>query len=206
MLHERKEPTMTRVLGCDPGFTTATAAVVEYGGGDLLGENRLRAIAVINIPTIGVKSDEEIDVLEFERFIKAYNPDHAFVERVWAQSRFDPKTGTRVSMGVQTSFDFGGGLRAIRATIRLCRIPLTGVLPKEWQAHHKLSGSYADQHERKKASRARAIDLFPESSCFSRKKDAGRAESALIAVYGIHYLMRRATGAVNDNRAAAVGA
>jgi crossover junction endodeoxyribonuclease RuvC len=51
------------------------------------------------------------------------------------------------------------------------------VAPSRWKKHFRLS---ADKDE----ARGLALRLWPNSEHFSRKKDHGRAEAALIARYG----------------------
>ena len=58
-------------------------------------------------------------------------------------------------------------------------IPCTLVTPGVWKRHHGLIGG--DKSE----SRAKAIALWPgHADLFKRRKDDGRAEAALVAVYG----------------------
>jgi crossover junction endodeoxyribonuclease RuvC len=81
-------------------------------------------------------------------------------------------------MGRQSAFNFGQGLGVIRGVIAALRIPYTTVSPAKWKKRFSLARD-------KDASRAAAIRLFPErSDLFLRKKDDGRAEATLIALYG----------------------
>jgi len=51
------------------------------------------------------------------------------------------------------------------------------VSPGKWKRHFGLSAD-------KEAARALAISQWPKSEHFRRKKDHGRAEAALLALYG----------------------
>jgi crossover junction endodeoxyribonuclease RuvC len=82
-------------------------------------------------------------------------------------------------MGRQSAFIFGQGLGVIKGVISAMRIPYTQVSPAKWKKKFSLARD-------KDASRGAAIRLFPEKSdLFLRKKDDGRAEATLIALYGL---------------------
>ena len=60
-------------------------------------------------------------------------------------------------------------------------MPISMVTPQTWQR------KVGVQHG-KDASRSRAMEVFPAySQKFARKSDDGRADSALIAYYGLTY-------------------
>ena len=57
-------------------------------------------------------------------------------------------------------------------------LPITIITPQRWQKAMEVRGG-------KDGSRERAMQLFPmQSDLFKRKKDDGRADAALIALYG----------------------
>ena len=56
-------------------------------------------------------------------------------------------------------------------------IPTIHVSPGKWKKHFGLTSD-------KEKSRALAIATWPQSDHFRRKKDDGRAEAALTALYG----------------------
>jgi crossover junction endodeoxyribonuclease RuvC len=81
--------------------------------------------------------------------------------------------------GSSSGFKYGRGVGSIEAAIALSGIPLTIVEPSVWKRFHKLPG------KEKEASRQRALQLFPEAhASLARRKDHGRGEAALIALYG----------------------
>jgi crossover junction endodeoxyribonuclease RuvC len=56
-------------------------------------------------------------------------------------------------------------------------IPTINVAPTKWKKHFGLTAD-------KEQARALAISTWPFSEHFRRKKDNGRAEAALLALYG----------------------
>jgi crossover junction endodeoxyribonuclease RuvC len=65
--------------------------------------------------------------------------------------------------------------------ITVCAVPVTIIEPMAWKKFHQLRGGD------KETSRQRALQLFPTAhSLFARRMDHGRAEAALIALYGLH--------------------
>lgn len=83
------------------------------------------------------------------------------------------------------AFTFGREFGALKAALRIagCRVCL--VQPALWKAAMGLTSD-------KSLSRQRAITLFPDAaSLFRRKKDDGRAEAALLAVYGERFLVKQ---------------
>jgi hypothetical protein len=62
---------------------------------------------------------------------------------------------------------------------------VTIVEPSAWKKFHKLHG------KDKEGSRQRALQLFPEADALlARKLDHGRAEAALLALYGARHQWR----------------
>jgi len=166
---------MALVLGIDPGLTGALAL---YAGGDTL--------IVHDMPTQVVKKKTRLDleVLDacFRSLAAEWHVDRVYVERVGAM----PK------QGVAGSFQFGfvaGALHALVVThfgASKCRL----VTPHQWKFAVGIHANpEADKKARKAMSRARAIELLPSHAhLFARTKDDGRAEAALIALYGAQQL------------------
>ena len=76
------------------------------------------------------------------------------------------------------TFRFGQGYGAIEMALAAHQIPVKYVTPSVWKKHFKLSKD-------KGASRGLATRHFPQhADAFARVKDDGRAEAALIALYG----------------------
>lgn len=93
--------------------------------------------------------------------------EHATVERVSA----------RPGQGVSSTFSFGLSAGVVHGVFGALRIPVDIVTPVAWKRHFRLG---ADKDE----SRARAIERWPQhAGQFARKRDDGRAEAALIALW-----------------------
>jgi crossover junction endodeoxyribonuclease RuvC len=126
-------------------------------------------IAAIDIPTVGTKAKERVDPIAVRNWIMAHQPQHVFVERAQAMPR----------QGASSGFKFGRTTDALEAVIACCGIPMTIVGPAMWKRAYRLPG------KDKEAARQIALQLFPSAhAVLARKMDHGRAESALIALYG----------------------
>ena len=79
--------------------------------------------------------------------------------------------------GVTSMFSFGRSLGILEGTLAGLDIPYTLVTPQVWK---KAMGANAS----KDGAREMAMRLWPsKSELFKRKKDDGRAEAALLALY-----------------------
>ena len=151
-----------RILGVDPGVRGGLAIVsIENSAAPIL-------IDAIDIPTIGVGAKERVDTLTVRIFIARHQPHHALIERGQAM----PKQGS------SSGFKYGRACGALEAVLACCEIPTAIVEPSAWKKFHQLRGSD------KEASRQRAIQLFPGAhALLARKRDHGRSEAALIALF-----------------------
>jgi Holliday junction resolvasome RuvABC endonuclease subunit len=151
------------VLGVDPGIHGGLAIVaVEDGAAPWL-------VEAIDIPVIGTNAKERVDVAAIRDFIDRHQPVRDLIERAQAM----PK------QGASSGFKYGRATGAIEATITLCSIPVEIVEPSVWKRFWRLSG------KDKEGGRQQALQLFPAAhAALARKKDHGRAEAALIALYG----------------------
>lgn len=153
-----------RVLGIDPGMNGGVCIFAP----SFSNSSGMRW-QIADLPTIGDKSQRRINAVLLRDWIVRGIPDHAFIEAVAAM----PK------QGVSSGFRFGRAAGAIDAVVACCGIPITYVSARRWKNYHGLSGPDKEQ------SRARALQLAPElAELLARKKDHGRAEAALIALYG----------------------
>jgi len=81
--------------------------------------------------------------------------------------------------GASSGFKFGRGCGALEAAIQLLEMPMTIIEPVAWKKFHGLRG------KDKEGSRQKALMLFPSSHVLlARRRDHGRAEAALLAIYG----------------------
>jgi crossover junction endodeoxyribonuclease RuvC len=152
-----------RVLGVDPGISGGLAVVeITDGGAPVL-------VECIDIPAIGSGAKERVDVAAIRSFVDRHAPIRALIERAQAM----PK------QGASSGFKYGRAVGAIEATIALCSIPVEIVEPTAWKRFWKLPG------KDKEGARQKALQLFPTAhAALARKKDHGRAEASLIALYG----------------------
>jgi crossover junction endodeoxyribonuclease RuvC len=151
-----------RVLGVDPGATGALA----------LWDTSLDALIVCDMPAPRVRVGKAVRRQISEAWLAAtlaqYEPDCAWIERVHAL----PK------QGVTSSFNFGLAYGLIRGVLAGFRVPVQLVTPQEWKRHFRLGPD-------KTEARLIASRLFPANALdFTRIKDDGRAEAALLALFG----------------------
>lgn len=93
--------------------------------------------------------------------------------------------GRKAGMGVTGAFTYGLNYGIILGTLQGLVIPVQEVRPADWKKAMSLTGRGLTPREIKEASRAKARTIFPVlAERFARAKDDGRAESALIALYG----------------------
>jgi len=143
------------ILGADPGLS----------GGVAFYYPDTRDVAVLDMPVVA----GEVNMPELARQIRIYGPKFAFVERV----------ASRPGQGVSSVFRFGCAYGQLLGVIATLEVPYRLVTPSTWKRWFKLSGSD------KELSRARALELWPQrAELFKRKMDHGRAEAALLALYG----------------------
>lgn len=148
------------ILGIDPGFTGAIALYHPSTG----------QLVVEDMPT--VKDPKGRTILDmhtlFELLKPTIRPVAAVLEHVSA----------RPGQGAASTFRFGQGYGAIEMALAAHKIPTQYVTPAKWKKHFGLGKD-------KGSSRGLAQKRFAmNASEFSRVKDDGRAEAALIALYG----------------------
>lgn len=143
-------------IGIDPGMTGALAILNH--------DNQL--IAIYDLPYIGKRLTAAVLhgwILEQDGQIEA------FVEEAQAMP----------GNGAVAMFNYGTGYGTILGVLAACEIPYHTVRASTWK---RALGLTKD----KTASRRRASELWPkEAHLFTRAKDDGRAEAALIALYGM---------------------
>jgi crossover junction endodeoxyribonuclease RuvC len=93
------------------------------------------------------------------------------------------QVGAMPGQGVSSMFRFGEGYGHLQMACAACKLPLQYVTPATWKKHFNLSRG-------KSVSRGLTMQRFPDQAQqFSRAKDDGRAEAALIALYGAEKLV-----------------
>lgn len=153
----------TAILGIDPGLSGACAL---YDAG---------AVTVFDMPTtervVNHKNKRQLNEHELAAYIAVHEPfiKLAILEQV----------GAMPGQGVTSSFNFGLTFGAIRGILAACGVPYQTVSPQVWKRKFGLLGQDKD------ASRAEASRRLPGfSNLWPLKKHDGRAEAALLAIYG----------------------
>jgi len=90
-----------RVVGIDPGIHSG-AAIVHITDGEAP-----RLLDAIDLPVVGVGAKERINVLALRDWIRAYQPDHAAIERAQAMPdrarALDSSTAVPLALSKQPS-------------------------------------------------------------------------------------------------------
>lgn len=142
------------IMGIDPGLKGAISFYFP---------DAPERVSVEDMPVVAGM----VDAVTLAQRVAQLRPDVAIVELV----------GSMPGQGVSSTFKFGEGCGVVRGVLAGLNIPVHYASPQRWKKHFRLS---ADKEE----SRRRALELFPVSgAAFARKKDDGRAEAALIALY-----------------------
>lgn len=161
---------MASILAIDPGLSGALAFYDGVG------------LEVHDLPVHAVKKHTRLDLAALAmrlRVVELYRePEDAVVEKV----------GSMPLQGTGSAFNFGFTTGAIHGILVASGYTVHTVTPQQWKFGVGLQAIPGqDQKARKNASRARAIELFPEyAHLFARVKDDGRAEAALMAWWFIH--------------------
>lgn len=148
------------IVGVDPGLSGAVA---------FLAPTDPPRVQVFDMPVHEIKGRKKLNVPELARIVDLYagSTSFAVIEDVHSM----PK------QGVASSFAFGLATGVIHGVLGAHFIPVQAVTPTRWKRAFNLSSD-------KDASRRLATQMFPrDSALFARKKDDGRAEAVLIAVW-----------------------
>ena len=143
------------ICGIDPGLCGAVAFYFPSAPG---------RVAAEDMPAVG----GEVDCATLAARILQMGPAFAVVERVASM----PK------QGIASTFKFGASYGAVRGVLAAMKIPVHLVAPAVWKKYFRLG----TDKEKARALAQRQCAASPEH--FSRKKDHGRAEAALLALYG----------------------
>lgn len=151
---------MTFLLGIDPGIEGAWAVLDSFG----------HLVSTGDLPVAGEGTKRMVSAPLFGAIVRHWSIQHAFIERV----------GAMPGQGVSSMFRFGRAVGVLEGAIAAHDIPISYVAPQVWKRHFGLPAE-------KEASRQRAIETWPDKASihFNRKKDHGRAEAALIGLWGV---------------------
>jgi crossover junction endodeoxyribonuclease RuvC len=152
-----------RYLGIDPGLSGGLAVV------EAIDDAAPMLVEAIDIPTLGSGAKQRVDGIAIRKFIAKHEPALALIERAGAM----PK------QGVASGFKYGRAVGALETVVALCAVPIEVVEPSTWKRFFRLNG------QDKEGARQYALQTFPAAhGLLARKRDHGRAEAALLALYG----------------------
>lgn len=152
-----------RIIGVDPGVNGAIALL----------DTDDWTLHVADMPQeAGVKNRKAVSPIGVADLFMEAAPDHVFVEHVHSSPQ----------MGVASAFSFGRSYGIVLGAAQRFGATLTEIKPAEWKRK-------THTPKDKNAARKRAQQLFPAGAkLFGRVKDDGRAEAAILALYGaLHF-------------------
>lgn len=153
------------IIGIDPGFSGAIALL----------NSDTWALEIHDMPILpGSNSKTELNCHMVGTLLSSDEPrSMAVLEKVWAFQ----------GQGISSAFRFGDCYGALRMALIGHGHEFHNPTPNVWKKHFKLGKD-------KDGSRKLASERFPANAdLFSRKKDDGRAEAALLALYGKEKLL-----------------
>jgi len=155
--------TLRLTIAIDPGHTGAVALLAD---GEPAG--------FIDMPTLRREGQHEVDAAALAEAIRSARAAHsgAYISAVLERVRALPRDG-------KTSvFRFGEGFGKVKAVLETLGIRIRLVDPPVWKRHYGLLKTEKD------AARLLAIRRFPSAvDKLQRKKDQGRADALLMALY-----------------------
>jgi len=151
---------MSLIIGIDPGLSGAVG-VLDHNG----------TTAVFDMPV----ADRSVSGRLLWLALKDRHIALAVVEKV----------GSMPGQGVASTFRFGRAAGVVDGVLGALGVPTQYVSPAVWKRHFGLLKKPKD------ASRLIALERFPHCADeLKRKKDHGRAEALLIALWGRSLLMK----------------
>lgn len=169
-------------LAIDPGLGGALAILADGV-----------PLSVHDMPVMEVGEKTEVDAAKLAAIIRGERAAHrgayfsACIERVRAMpprgggGKVCPACGSECGKrraGAQSSMNFGDSYGKAKGVFEVLGIPYTRAEPQSWKRHFGLIGQDKD------ASRQLALIRFPTmADRLKRKKDDGRAEALLLALW-----------------------
>jgi len=162
------------LVGIDPGLNGAIAFL----------DPDACEIRILDMPVnefvAGKKNKSEIDPYGIAGAFRDQGIAHVYIEEVFSSPQ----------MGVVSAFNFGEGKGMVRGVIAALGIPMTQVKPQKWKKDLRVPAD-------KKGAVKRAVELIPDAAPkFKGPRGGlydGRAEAAMIALYGAFDLGRTPT-------------
>lgn len=154
---------MSFIIGIDPGASGAVAILQRDGS--LVQVFDMPAVEVV----VGGKAKRRISPEMLAAELRLYADAVAYVEQV----------GAMPGQGVASMFAFGEALGLARGVLAGLGVPVQLVPPTKWKRAMNLNAG-------KDGARALAAATWPAQAAeFRRVKDDGKAEAALIALWGL---------------------
>ena len=152
-----------KIVGIDVGV---------YGALAFLDTEDARSIEIVDMPVLAVKRGKgtkpHVNAVLLAQELRVREVDEAWVEI----------TGARPGQGVTSMFSFGRSTGIAEGVLAGLGVRTTTITPQKWKKALSVP-------EGKDGARARASALFPWAvAAFARVKDHGRADAALIALFG----------------------
>ena len=153
------------IIGIDPGIT-GSICFFENG----------KIIDLIDMPNMadGKKQKRQVNGAQIynEIFLRIKNLDKKNIKVVIEHVSAMP------GQGVTSMFNFGQSFGVLKGICSAMQLPMHFVRPAKWKKFFNLINAEKD------ASRTKAIEIFPYiSHQLSKKKDANKADAALIASF-----------------------
>lgn len=176
---------MTIVGGVDPGLDGALAFVDA---------EQSRLVAMVGMPVLTLAKakgkNREISVHDLLQALResvigvGFEVDRVFIERV------SPRPGE----GTVASFKFGRGFGQVETAAIALGWPVEYVTPQRWKKAMGLPVGAAKDDSRNRANQLLPLDVenwTPRRLVMNQAQTYGRAEAALIALYGAGTMRRR---------------
>ena len=153
------------IIGIDPGIT-GSICFFENG----------KIIDLIDMPNMadGKKQKRQVNGAQIfnEIFLRTKNLEKKNIKVVIEHVSAMP------GQGVTSMFNFGQSFGVLKGICSAMQLPMHFVRPAKWKKFFNLINAEKD------ASRTKAIEIFPYiSPQLSKKKDANKADAALIASF-----------------------
>lgn len=143
------------IAGIDVGISGAISTIDD------------KELIITDMPVYQRNKTKRVDCHTLARIFEGDRPDHAFIEQVNA-----------FGMGATSAYNFGWSCGAVEGVLATLRVPFTYFTPQIWKKAMQCP-------KEKDGARMRASQLLPEyAHNWDLKKHDGRAEAALIALYG----------------------
>lgn len=160
------------ICGIDPGLSGAIAIY------DTLSEELQTFDMPVHVLTRGGKVKREVDVHTLASLLRADRLGHCFLEKV----------SSMPGQGASSTYAFGKSVGIVIGVLGAVGIPTTEVPAATWKKRLQVPAA-------KSGARARASWLFPSAADQWRLvKHDGRAEAALIALFGARDMRAIASG------------